>query len=49
MKTFVALDTDLVQPSTSRRKFELPWALRQATRGFPFMVHLNGFAMVALK
>jgi len=25
------------------------WGLGQATRGLPFMVHLNGFAMVALK
>ena len=35
--------------STPRRKFELLLGLSQATRGFPFMVQRNGFAMVALK
>jgi hypothetical protein len=37
------------KPSTPRRKYEPPWCLGQATRGLPFMVHLNGFAIVALK
>jgi hypothetical protein len=36
-------------PSTPRRKFEPHTGMRHATRGFPFMVHLKGFAMVALK
>jgi len=36
-------------PSTSRRKFEPLWGLCQATRGLPFTVQRNGFAIVALK
>jgi hypothetical protein len=35
--------------STSRRKFEPLWGLCQATRGLPFTVQRNGFAIVALK
>jgi hypothetical protein len=43
------LSNDPETTSTSRRKFEPLWGLCQATRGLPFTVQRNGFAIVALK